>query len=52
VVAIYDVALPRVYGCLLPRTRSVAVAEDLTSETFVAAVAATRERRARGVTVP
>jgi RNA polymerase sigma-70 factor, ECF subfamily len=52
VVAIYDAALPRVYGYLLPRTRSVAVAEDLTSETFVAAVAATRERRVRDVTVP
>jgi RNA polymerase sigma-70 factor, ECF subfamily len=51
VVAVYDVALPHVYGYLLPRCGSVAVAEDLTSETFLAAVAATRERRVREVTV-
>jgi RNA polymerase sigma-70 factor (ECF subfamily) len=52
VIAIYDVALSQVYGYLLPRCGSVAIAEDLTSETFVAAVAATRERRVREVTVP
>ena len=40
VVAIYGAALPRVYGYLLPRCGSVAVAEDLTAETFLAAVAA------------
>jgi RNA polymerase sigma-70 factor (ECF subfamily) len=40
VAAIYDAALPRVYGYLLPRCGSVAVAEDLTAETFVAAVEA------------
>lgn len=51
VVAIYDAALPQVYGYLLPRCGSVAVAEDLTSETFVAAVAATRERAVRDVSV-
>jgi RNA polymerase sigma-70 factor, ECF subfamily len=38
VVAIYRVALPRVYGYLLPRCGSAALAEDLTSETFLAAV--------------
>jgi RNA polymerase sigma-70 factor (ECF subfamily) len=42
VAAIYPVALPQVYGYLLPRCGSVAVAEDLTAETFMAAVAATR----------
>ncbi len=52
VIAIYDVALPQVYGYLLLRCGSVAVAEDLTSETFLAAVAATRERRVRELTVP
>jgi RNA polymerase sigma-70 factor, ECF subfamily len=52
VVAIYDEALPQVYGYLLPRCRSVPVAEDLASETFLAAVAATRERRDREVTIP
>lgn len=37
-VAIYGRALPQVYGYLLPRCGSVAVAEDLTAETFMAAV--------------
>jgi RNA polymerase sigma-70 factor, ECF subfamily len=41
VVAIYPVALPQVFGYLLPRCGSVALAEDLTAETFLAAVAAT-----------
>jgi RNA polymerase sigma-70 factor (ECF subfamily) len=36
--AIYDRALPQVYGYLLPRCGSVAVAEDITAETFMAAV--------------
>ncbi len=40
--AIYDRALPQVYGYLLPRCGSAAVAEDLTAETFMAAVAAMR----------
>jgi len=43
VVAIYRSALPRVYGYLLPRCGSVALAEDLTSETFLAAVSASRQ---------
>jgi RNA polymerase sigma-70 factor, ECF subfamily len=50
-VAIYRVALPQVYGYLLPRCGSVAVAEDLTVETFMAAVAATKQRRVQEVTV-
>ena len=36
VVAIYRAALPQVFGYLLPRCGSVALAEDLTGETFVA----------------
>src|SRR5262249_17876858 len=40
---IYPVALPRVYGYLLPRCGSAALAEDLTAETFLAAVAASRQ---------
>jgi RNA polymerase sigma-70 factor (ECF subfamily) len=40
-VAIYKRALPQVYGYLLPRCGSVDVAEDLTAETFMAAVVAT-----------
>jgi RNA polymerase sigma-70 factor (ECF subfamily) len=43
VLAIYCVALPRVYGYLLPRCGSAALAEDLTSETFLAAVGASRQ---------
>ncbi|HEU5149017.1 MAG TPA: sigma-70 family RNA polymerase sigma factor [Iamia sp.] len=35
---LYDRALPEVYGYLLPRCGSVATAEDVTSETFLAAV--------------
>ncbi|HEX3780722.1 MAG TPA: sigma-70 family RNA polymerase sigma factor [Pseudonocardiaceae bacterium] len=35
---LYDSALPEVYGYLLARCRQPALAEDLTSETFLAAV--------------
>ncbi len=43
VLAIYRVALPQVYGYLLTRCGSAALAEDLTSETFLAAVEASRQ---------
>jgi RNA polymerase sigma-70 factor, ECF subfamily len=43
VLAIYRAALPQVYGYLLPRCGSVQLAEDLTSETFLAAVNASRQ---------
>lgn len=36
--ALYRRALPQVYGYLLPRCGSTSVAEDLTAETFMAAV--------------
>ena len=39
---LYDRALPDVYGYLVARCGSAAVAEDLTSETFLAAVDAIR----------
>jgi len=52
VVAIYHVALPQVYGYLLPRCGNAAVAEDLTAETFMAAVGATRRRSVLEVNVP
>jgi RNA polymerase sigma-70 factor (ECF subfamily) len=39
-LALYDDALPTVFGYLLSRCGSVSVAEDLTSETFLAAVTA------------
>lgn len=51
VAAIYHRALPQVYGYLLPRCGSVTVAEDLTAETFMAAVASTRQRRVPEVNV-
>jgi RNA polymerase sigma-70 factor (ECF subfamily) len=43
VLAIYRVALPQVFGYLLTRCRSAALAEDLTSETFLAAIKASRQ---------
>jgi RNA polymerase sigma-70 factor (ECF subfamily) len=39
-LALYDRALPQVYGYLLSRCGSQALAEDLTAETFLAAVTA------------
>jgi RNA polymerase sigma-70 factor, ECF subfamily len=51
-VAIYPVALPQVYGYLLLRCGSVTVAEDLTAETFMAAVAAVRRRQVQEVSLP
>jgi RNA polymerase sigma-70 factor (ECF subfamily) len=51
VVAIYHEALPQVYGYLLPRCGSVALAEDLTAETFMAAVDAARHRNLPDVNV-
>jgi RNA polymerase sigma-70 factor, ECF subfamily len=39
-LAAYDAALPHVYGYLVSRCGDAALAEDLTSDTFLAAVAA------------
>lgn len=50
-VAIYDQALPQVYGYLLPRCGSVTVAEDVTAETFMAAVDAFERGKAPVPTV-
>ncbi len=41
-LSLYDEALPQVYGYLLHRCGRTAVAEDLTAETFLAAVDAVR----------
>lgn len=41
-LGLYDEALPTVYGYLLSRCGQVAVAQDLTGETFLAAVDAVR----------
>ncbi|MFD0852535.1 RNA polymerase sigma factor, partial [Actinomadura adrarensis] len=42
-LALYDQALPQVYGYLLSRCGRRALAEDLTAETFLAAVEAVRK---------
>ena len=42
-LALYDEALPDVYGYLLRRCGSATIAEDLTAETFLAAVAAVQK---------
>jgi RNA polymerase sigma-70 factor (ECF subfamily) len=44
-LALYDTALPQVYGYLLHRCGRTALAEDLTAETFLAAVDAVRLER-------
>lgn len=41
-VVLYDTALPHVYGYLRPRCGARSLAEDLTAETFLAAVDAQR----------
>lgn len=48
-LALYDEALPQVYGYLLSRCGQKALAEDLTAETFLAAVDTVR--RGQPVTV-
>jgi RNA polymerase sigma-70 factor, ECF subfamily len=52
IVEIYRRALPHVYGYLLPRCGNVTVAEDLTAETFMAAVSASRPGNETEVNVP
>ncbi len=51
VIAIYADALPQVYGYLVPRCGSAARAEDLTAETFLAAIAAARAGSVSNVNV-
>jgi RNA polymerase sigma-70 factor, ECF subfamily len=51
VLAIYRHALPRVYGYLLPRCGDTALAEDLTAETFLAAVVAADQTNSPEVSV-
>lgn len=50
-VELYDAALPDVFGYLASRCGSAAVAEDLTSETFLAAVDAVRHDKVPDLTV-
>ncbi len=51
-LGLYDTALPQVYGYLLPRCGSRALAEDLTAESFLAAVAAVRKPDAQAPSIP
>ena len=48
---LYDTALPEVYGYLLSRCGQRSLAEDLTAETFLAAVEAVRNRPPRELTI-
>ena len=50
-LALYDRAVPQVYGYLLPRCGGVATAEDLTAETFLAAVSAVQRGTVEQMTV-
>jgi RNA polymerase sigma-70 factor (ECF subfamily) len=49
---LYDQALPHVYGYLLARCGDAVLAEDLTAESFLAAVRAVREPGAADPSVP
>ncbi len=51
-VELYDAALPHVYGYLLDRCGRKALAEDLTAETFLAAVDAVRRDDPVALTIP
>jgi RNA polymerase sigma-70 factor, ECF subfamily len=51
-LVVYDRALPHVYGYLLSRCGGVALAEDLTTETFLVAVDAVRADAETSVSVP
>ncbi len=51
-VELYDVALPHVYGYLLARCGGKVLAEDLTAETFLAAVDAVRSDEPPTLSVP
>ena len=50
-LAMYERALPQVYGYLTARTASPTVAEDLTSETFLAAADAVKRAAVPDLTV-
>ncbi|HEY2813152.1 MAG TPA: sigma-70 family RNA polymerase sigma factor [Acidimicrobiales bacterium] len=50
-LTMYDHALPQVYGYLAARTRNAVLAEDLASETFLAAAQAVRRDAVPDLTV-
>jgi RNA polymerase sigma-70 factor (ECF subfamily) len=49
---LYDDALPHVYGYLLARCGDISLAEDLTAESFLAAVHAVRKPGAAAPSIP
>ena len=49
---LYDDALPHVYGYLLARCGDASLAEELTAESFLAAVHAARKAGAPGLSIP
>lgn len=51
-LTLYDEALPQVYGYLLSRCGQASTAEDLTAETFLAAVDAVRRPSPTSLSVP
>jgi RNA polymerase sigma-70 factor, ECF subfamily len=51
-LALYDRALPVVYGYLFDRCRDQATAEDLTSETFLAAVKVVHDGAPTAISLP
>jgi RNA polymerase sigma-70 factor, ECF subfamily len=51
-LAFYDLAIPQVFGYLSARCNQNSVAEDLTSETFLAAVDAVRRDNPQAVSMP
>jgi RNA polymerase sigma-70 factor (ECF subfamily) len=50
-LALYDRALPQVYGYLVARVHDPTVAEDLTAETFLSAVRAVRDGKVPDLTI-
>jgi len=50
-LALYDRALPQVYGYLAARVDDTSVAEDLTGETFLAAVRAVQQNKVPDLTI-
>jgi len=51
-LGLYDRALPQVYGYLIDRCGDAPTSEDLTSETFLAAVEATKRTGGAQVSIP
>ncbi len=51
-LAVYDQALPAVYGFVVRRCADRRIAEDVTSETFLAAMDSVRRRRDTRPTTP